>query len=227
MAGRGLNRLGCSGRFLVGSLLAGTLGGSFLAVVVAVTSAPAGAAPTCYAGANNVSIGQVAPLGTVTVDPGSVPSPGSSTQSGTLQVCSQDSQVINGTVTASGNAGPGAGVYGVGGYVVADGSGNPNGPNGYIGVEGGNRPFDVVGCSKGDYTTGYNSSGVSQGNDDQYTDSSYAGNSPNPAPNDSSSGGSADSNGNNVDIPMSNPQNQDLTNTSGECSATNELPPGS
>lgn len=226
MAGWRLNRLGRRGRFLMSGLVTVTVGGGSLAGVAASTAAPAGAAPTCYAGANNVAVTQVAPLGTITVDPGSIPS-GSSTQSGTVQVCSQGSQVINGTVTASGSAGPGSGVYGAGGYVVADGSGNPNGPNGYLGVEGGNRAFDVVGCSRGDYTTGYNGNGTSQGNNDQYTNSSYTGASPNPAPNDSSTGGSADSNGNNVDVPIANPQNQDLTNTSGQCSATNELPPGS
>ena len=196
-------------KFIVGSLLASAIGGGSLAAVAAATAGSAGATPTCYSGGTPVALG--APLGTITVNPGK------GGTSGAIQVCSQGSSVINGTVTASGNAAP------PGGYLVANGdsASNPHGPTGYIGVEGGTGGVAVVGCSTGDYTTGHGPNPndtddqTSTGNNDGYTQPGYdsggstdsdADGAASPPPND----GTTDANGNNV-----------ILNSSGNGSAKN------
>ena len=166
-------------KFLVGALLVAGAGGGVVLSGVAVS----GASPTCYTSGSPTPVAAGAPLGTITVNPGS---PGST--GGTLQVCSTGSSVINGTATASGNANP------PDGYVVANGDSvqNTNGPKGYIGVEGSGSGVAVVGCSTGDYNSSSSSNTPSSSNDDNYSTT-------NPAPND----GTADSNGNNVIVDSS------------------------
>lgn len=187
-------------KFIVGSLLASAIGGGSLAAVAAATAGSAGASPTCYSGGQ--ALPAAGPLGTITVNPGS------GGTAGAIQVCSEGSSVVNGTVTASGSATTASG------YAVANGDAtqNPNGPTGYIGVEGGPSGVAVVGCSKGDYNNGTDS------NNDGTSGASAAG------PND----GVTDSNGNNVILNSSgqgSATNPAVVATGGNCSLGNEPTP--
>lgn len=182
-------------KFLVGSLLVATIGGG--AVVMGASSAFAsGPTEQCntYAPAT--------PVGTTGVD-----APGGANTSGELQVCENNSPVIDGTATASGNANP------PGGYLVADGSGSPGHATGYIGVEGGTSGANVVGCSAGDY----NNTNPSSSNGG--TNSDGTGGTSAPSPNDGVTDGS---NGNNVIVGSSGNTLADIA--SGPCSVTNEAP---
>jgi len=145
-------------KFLVGSLVAASVGGGAVITTSLVASGIAGADPTCASG------GQVVPTpaGNVTVNPGSGQIPPSS---GALQVCSEGSPAINGTATASGAASPG----GADGYAVADGNSSNQGAGaGYVGVEGGSTSGGaaVVGCSSGDYATSGTSTAPNDGTKD-------------------------------------------------------------
>ena len=188
-------------KFIVGSLLASAIGGGSMAVVAATTAGSAGADPTCYSGGQAVPVG--APLGTITVNPGN------GGTSGAIQVCSQGSSVINGTVTASGSA------TSASGYAIANGNTaeNPNGPTGYIGAEGGPSGAAIVGCSSGDYNNGTDS------NNDGSTGTSA------PGPND----GTTDANGNNVILNTSGggsaTSNPSVVATGGKCSLSNQPTP--
>lgn len=137
-------------KFLAVSLLAGSLGAPVVTGVL--LASPAGADPVCSA--NTPLPGT--PLGDV-----SVSAPSGANTGGTLQVCSENSPVINGTVTASGTAAP------PGGYAIANGNDAGPGPTGYIGVEGGTGGVDVVGCYTGDYNNG---SGTAPTTNDGQTD---------------------------------------------------------
>ena len=211
-------------KLIISALLVAGSGGGVLLSGVMTSSA----SPTCDPGGQTVPAG---PLGNITVNPGS----GTPSTSGTLQVCSEGSSVINGTATASGSGGS----SGVGGYAIANGDSaqNPHGPTGYIGVEGGAGPSGgsaaVVGCSKGDYTTGYGTDssdndgdGPSTGNSDGYTQKTDGDSDDGTAPpND----GTTDANGNNV-IVNSSGQGTATSNpsgivTGGNCSLSNQPAP--
>lgn len=173
-------------RFLVGSLLAASIGGG---VVMTASTAFAGPTEQCntYAPAT--------PVGTT-----GVLAPSGANTSGELQVCENNSPIVDGTVTADGNANP------PGGYLIANGSGAPGHATGYIGVEGGTSGANVVGCSAGDYNNGTNS------NNDGTSGTSA------PGPND----GVTDSNGNNIIVGSGGNTLADVA--SGPCSVTNEAP---
>ncbi|HAM03875.1 MAG TPA: hypothetical protein DCQ30_16865 [Acidimicrobiaceae bacterium] len=132
----------------------------------------------------------------------SVLAPGGANTSGEIQVCEANSPVVNGTVTAEGNANP------PGGYLIANGDPGSN-ATGYIGVEGGTSGANVVGCSSGDYNNGTNS------NTDGTNGTSA------PGPNDGT--GTTDANGNNIIVGTGG---QSLAQTAtGPCSVTNEPKP--
>ncbi|GEM_PF-6680688 len=141
-------------KFLAGSLMAASVTGGALAAS-AILAGPAVADGACSSGsAQPIPLG---PLGTLTVNPGN----GSPSTSGTLAVCSSGSPVIDGSVTASGNA------QGPSGYVIAQ-SAQPAGtpPQGYIGVESANgEQLAVVGCSTGAYNDGSGKPTGPSGND--------------------------------------------------------------
>ncbi|MHB8681013.1 MAG: hypothetical protein ACYDA2_02820 [Acidimicrobiales bacterium] len=134
-------------KFLVGSLVAASLGAPVVTGVL--LASPAGADPTCSSSNTALPIPAGTPLGAISVSVPTFPP----TTTGTLQVCSEGSAIINGTATASGSGGP----SGVSGYAIANGN-DTGSPQGYIGVEGGGGPgggsANVVGCSSGDYNGG-------------------------------------------------------------------------
>jgi hypothetical protein len=180
-------------RFLVGSLVAASIGGGV--VIMGATSALAGPTEQCTTAL------PATPLGTTSVLP-----PGGASTSGELQVCENNSPVVDGTLTAEGNANP------PGGYLVADGSGSPGHATGYIGVEGGTGGANVVGCSQGDYDNG---SSTNPANNDGLNGTQA------PGPNDGS--GTTDANGNNVIVGTSG--NSLAETVTGPCSVTNEPAP--
>lgn len=129
--------------------------------------------------------------------------PGGAASGGELQVCENNSPVVDGTVTAEGNANPPSG------YLIANGDSSQSGhATGYIGVEGGTSGANVVGCSQGDYNNG--------------TDSNTDGANGTSAPGPSDGSGTTDGNGNNVIVGTSGNSLADLA--SGPCSVTKEAP---
>ncbi len=116
---------------------------------------------------------ELVPGSGISAAPPAAPS-GGTTQSGTVQVCLENTaSPYTGTVTASGTGGPG----GVTGYVVANGnSSNPGPTAGYLGAQGaiiptspGSSSVQVVGCgAAGYYQPGGNPSGPPGGTTSSY-----------------------------------------------------------
>ena len=174
-------------KLIISALLVAGSGAGVVLSGIATASA-SGPTEQCTTSAPSTPLGQT-----------SVLAPGGANTSGELQVCENNSPVVDGTATAEGNANP------PGGYVVADGSGSPGHATGYIGVEGGTSGANVVGCSQGDYNNGTNS------NTDG-TNGTSAG-SGGPAP---------DANGNNIIVGSGG--NSLAETASGPCAVTNEAP---
>jgi len=183
-------------RLLISALLvAGTGGGVALSGIAAASAGPTQQCDTNAPGT---------PLGDT-----SVLAPSGANTSGELQVCENDSPVVDGTATADGNANP------PGGYAVADGAGAPGHATGYIGVEGSESGANVVGCSEGDYDNGSSTNPAN-------LDGTSSTGTPEQAPGPNDGAGTTDSNGNNVIAGSSG--NSVADTASGPCSVTHEAP---
>jgi hypothetical protein len=185
-------------RILVGVLLAGAAGGGVILSGVVAASA---SGPTMQCNSTLPST----PLGSTQID-----QPGGANTSGEIQVCETGSPIVDGTVTAEGNANP------PGGYLVADGSGSPGHATGYIGVEGGTSGANVVGCSQGDYDNGSSTNPAN-------LDGTSSTGQPEQAPGPNDGTGTTDANGNNVIVGTSG--NSLAETATGKCSVTNEPAP--